>query len=70
MGNYQSRLRYSNVAYEALENARDKEHTFYGPRVRGAILAYVEGRLDAEEVIHCCTPLEACCPERAKPSCY
>ena len=59
MGNFQSRQRYYDVAYEALQEARALQHEIGGPPIRGAILAYIDGRIDARRCIHDCAPLEA-----------
>ena len=59
MGNVQSRQRYHEVASEALHAARDLHHRIGGPRIDGAILAYLEDRISAEQMMRTCTQLEA-----------
>ena len=60
MGNVQSRQRYYEVAYEATHNARELQHDVGGPRIRGAILAYIDDRISASRMMHECTQLEVC----------
>lgn len=58
MGAIQSRQRYREVAYEAFENARELQYEIGGPRVWGAILAYIDGRINAQRLTRVCTQIE------------
>ena len=64
MGAIQSRQRYREVAYDALENAREIQHDLGGPRIWGAIFAYIDGRINAERLTRLCTQIEVCRPQR------
>ena len=59
MGNVQSRQRYYEAAFEATHNARMLQREVGGPRIRGAILAYIDDRISAEHMMRTCTQLEA-----------
>ena len=61
MGNSQSRVHCRNIAHDAFINAQDLHDEIGGPQIRGAIVAYLEGRIDAERMIRGCTQLEVCC---------
>ena len=63
MGAIQSRQRYREAAYDAFENAREIQHELGGPRIWGAILAYIDGRINAERLIRLCTQIEVCRPQ-------
>ena len=63
MGAIQSRQRYREVAYEAFENAREIRRDIGGPHIWGAILAYIDGRINAERMIRLCNRIEVCHPQ-------
>ena len=57
MGNFHSRQRYYDIAYESFLNAQYLQYGIGGPPMRGAILAYLDGRIDSARMVHDCTPL-------------
>lgn len=57
MGNHLSRQRYSGVAHEAFLNAQHLQYQLGEPPCRGAILAYLDGRISARQMTRECTPL-------------
>lgn len=61
MGNTQSRQRFLEIAKEAYEIAKDLEEQFPCPRMRGAIVAYCEGRINSAQLAKYCTRLEVQC---------
>lgn len=58
MGNSQSRQQSVRCAKDAYESALDLRDEFPGPRMRGAIVAYCEGRINFTTLIQHCTRLE------------
>ncbi|KAL8787697.1 MAG: hypothetical protein Q9195_007653 [Heterodermia aff. obscurata] len=46
-------------AYDAFENARDLQRDLGGPPICGAILAYIDNRINAECLTRLCTQIEA-----------
>ena len=58
MGATQSRHRYRELAHSAFESAREIQRELGGPRIWGAIPAYIDGRISAERLIRLCTQIE------------
>lgn len=58
MSKLQSRQHYYEVAYQGTMNACELQHDIGGPRIRGAILAYINDPISAGKTTHECTQLE------------
>ena len=58
MGITSSRYQYLDMAHEALDNSRALSDGIDGPPIEDVLVRYLEGRLEAEELVEQVSPLE------------